>query len=126
MARRSAASRDRQRLTKLLRICEALPEVVVSGAQHRAFRVRKKTFAYYLNDHHGDGIIAISFKASFEDQSLLVENEPELFYVPAYVGARGWVAMRLDLPRVDWELAKELIFDAYRLQAPRRLATQVA
>ena len=98
----------------------------MSGDHHRGFRIRKKTFAYYMNDHHGDGIIGISVKASFEDQSLLVESDPELFYVPAYVGAKGWVAMRLDLPRVDWELAKDLLVDAYRMQAPRRLAAQVA
>lgn len=123
---RSAAARERQRRAKLLRICEELPEIAVTGEQHRGFRVRKKSFAYYLKDHRGDGIIAICFKASFEDQRLLIESDPELFYVPAYVGAKGWVAMRLDLPCVDWDLARELLFDAYRMQAPRRLAARVA
>src|SRR5262245_61275295 len=44
---------DPKRLAQLLGICEALPEVDISGDQHLAFRIRNKTFAYYLDDHHG-------------------------------------------------------------------------
>ncbi len=48
---------DPERLQQLLHICEALLEIDISGDQHVALRIRKKTFAYYLDDHHGDGIL---------------------------------------------------------------------
>lgn len=118
-------SRDRARLAKLLGICEALPEIDISGDQHLAFRIRGKTFAYYLYDHHGDGIVAITCKATRQHQQELVARNPEYYYVPSYVGPKGWVALRLDLPRIDWGDVANLIFNAYRLQAPRRLAEQV-
>jgi hypothetical protein len=116
---------DPERLSRLLAICHALPELVVSGDQHIAFRIRKKTFAYYLDDHHGDGIVSICCKSTLERQSELVGRHPERYYVPDYVGPKGWVALRLDLPEVDWEGVSSLLFAAYRLQAPRRLADQV-
>jgi hypothetical protein len=118
-------SRDGERRAKLLGFCEALPEIDVSGEQHLAFRVRKRTFAYYLNDHHGDGIVSICCKADGVQQQDLVARAPERYYVPAYLGARGWVALRLDLPEVDWGEVVRLLFNAYRMQAPRRLAEQV-
>ncbi len=119
------SSRDRDRLAKLLGICEALPEIDVWGDQHLAFRIRGKTFAWYLSDHHGDGIVSICCKATPEHQGKLVARDPERYYVPSYVGPKGWVALRLDLPRIDWGEVAKLLFDAYRLQAPRRLAAQV-
>jgi hypothetical protein len=125
MAAREGESRDRERLAKLLGLCEALPEIDVSGDQHRALRVRGKTFAYYLNDHHGDGIVSICCKATVPHQQDLIARDPEAYYVPAYLGPKGWVALRLDLPRIDWGEVVDLVFNAYRLQAPRRLAEQV-
>lgn len=119
------ASRQQQRLSKLLRIAEALPEIEVTGDQHLAFRIRKKTFAYYLNNHHGDGIVSVCCKANFDAQSTLVETDPERFYVPAYIGAKGWVAMRLDQGGVDWALLSDLLVNAYRAQAPRTLARRL-
>src|SRR5262249_21347353 len=102
MDRRTMSARDPDRLAKLLEFCDALPEAEVSGEPHRAFRVRGKTFAYYLNDHHGDGIVSLCAKATPQRQRDLVEAEPERYYVPAYLGPKGWVALRLDLPSVDW------------------------
>jgi hypothetical protein len=116
---------DPERLATLLNLCHAFPEVDVSGDQHIAFRVRKKTFAYYLDDHHGDGIVSICCKSTHDRQAKLVGHHPERYYVPDYVGHRGWVALRLDLPAVDWDEVASLLSAAYRLQAPRRLAEQV-
>jgi hypothetical protein len=98
------------RRTRLIRICEALPEVIVetAGETHLAFRIRKRIFAYYLFDHHGDGIIAFCCKSNLNEQRRLVRNDPESFFVPAYLGAKGWVAIRLDLDEVDWETVSEL------------------
>lgn len=118
--------RDRSRLAKLLGIAEALPAFEVrSEGRHRGFRIRGKTFAGYLYDHHGDGMVAICCKSTRERQRALVASDPETYFVPSYVGRAGWVGIRLDLARVDWEVVAEMLFAAYRLQAPRRLATLV-
>ena len=87
-----------------MEICSAYPEVVVeaAGEGHLSFRVRKKTFGYYAFNHHGDGKIAFYCKSSLTDQRRLVREDAETFFVPAYLGARGWVAVRLDLQEVDW------------------------
>lgn len=123
----AARSRNRKqaRLDRLLDIAGALPEIDITGDPHRTFRIRKKNFAYYLDDHHGDGIVALSCKATFEEQADLVEMDPDKFYVPSYVGSKGWVAIRLDLPRVDWPQVEALLMGAYRSSAPKKLVAQL-
>lgn len=115
------------RRERLLKICESFPEVVVevAGDQHLAFRIRKRIFAYYLLDHHGDGIIAFTCKSSVSEQRLLVKDDPESFFVPPYLGSKGWIAIRLDLDEVDWETVSELARRAYQDVAPRKLAALV-
>jgi hypothetical protein len=116
---------DAKRLARMLAICDALPEIEVSGDQHLALRIRKKTFAWYLDDHHGDGIVSICCKSTLARQRELVARHPDRYYVPDYVGPKGWVALRLDRPIVHWEEVAAVLIEAYRLQAPRRLAEQV-
>lgn len=112
-----------QRLDRVTKICRALPEVSFELAgKHASYQVRKKTFAYYLNDHHGDGIIAICAKVLPGDNTALIAAKPAKFYMPAYIGPRGWVALRLDIPGVDWNEVSELIRGSYRLVAPQKLA----
>jgi predicted DNA-binding protein (MmcQ/YjbR family) len=53
---------------------------------------------------------------------MLVAENPASFYVPPYVGSKGWVGIRLDVGTVDWDEVRELIIDSYRLTAPKRLA----
>jgi hypothetical protein len=115
------------RRTRLVGICEAFPEVRIEpgGDGHLAFRIRKKTFAYYLFDHHGDGKIAFCCKANLSEQRRFVKDDPESFFVPTYLGAKGWIAIRLDLDEVDWETVKELARRAYQAVAPRKLAALV-
>ena len=114
------------RLTGVTKICLALPEATrrLSGS-HAAFLVRKKTFAYYLSDHHGDGIVAVTCKVAPGDNSLLVAAQLGRFYLPAYIGPKGWVALRLDIGDIDWEEVTELVSDSYRRIAPKRLAALV-
>ena len=116
-----------QRRTRLVEICRALPDIVVevAGEQHLVFRIRKKTFAYYLFDHHGDGMIAFCCKSSLSDQRRLVKEDPISFFVPPYLGSKGWIAIRLDLDEVDWETVSELARRAYQDLAPRKLAALV-
>jgi hypothetical protein len=106
-------------------IVAELPEATCTGDQHLTLAVRKKTFGYFLDDHHGDGRVAIACKAAPGEQEALVRSDPARFYVPAYLGARGWVALRLDVGRVNWGEVRELLLDAYRLQAPRRLVAEL-
>jgi len=115
-----------RRLTRLTKICLALPEAArdVHGS-HAAFRVRKKVFAYFLNNHHGDGIVAVTCKVFPGDNAALIAAQPDRFYMPAYIGPRGWVALRLDRAEVDWEEVAEIVACSYRLCAPKRLAAMV-
>jgi hypothetical protein len=120
-----SASAPRRR--RLVKICQAFPEVRVeaAGETHLAFRIRKRIFAYYLFDHHGDGMIAFTCKSNLSEQRRLVKDDPASFFVPAYLGSKGWVAIRLDLDEVDWETVAELTRRAYQDVAPRKLAALI-
>lgn len=110
------------RLVRLTKICLALPETARDyNGSHAGFLVRKKTFAYFLNDHHGDGIVAVACKVLPGDNAALVETHAARFYLPAYIASRGWVGLRLDTARVDWSEVKELVTTSYRLVAPKTL-----
>jgi len=110
-----------KRLTRLTRIALALPEAArqIYGS-HAQFLVRKKTFAYFLDDHHGDGIVAVTCKVLPGDNKALAESQPRRFYLPAYIASKGWVALRLDVGKVDWDEVKELLLGSYALVAPKR------
>ena len=116
-----------QRRARLIKLCQTLPQVdpEVAGDEHIAFRASKKIFAYYLFDHHGDGRIAFCFKSNLSEQRRQVRDDPEGFFVPAYLGAKGWIAMRLDLDEVDWELVADFARSAYLMVASRKLAALV-
>src|SRR5579864_4817573 len=119
-------SPEDRRLVRLTKICLALPESTRERqGEHAAFRVRKKTFAYFLNDHHGDGIVAVTCKVLPGDNTALAAASPERFYMPAYIGSRGWVALRLDAGAIDWDEVSELAATSYRLVAPKSLAARV-
>ena len=123
MAKRSA---ERTQLSRLTEIALKLPETSrkIYGS-HAQFLVRKKTFAYFLDNHHGDGIVSISGKVLPGDNKALAEAQPKRFYLPAYIGSRGWVALRLDVGKIDWEEVEELLKGSYGLVAPGKLAEQV-
>jgi predicted DNA-binding protein (MmcQ/YjbR family) len=116
-----------QRRAQLVRVCAAFPQVDVEvvGDQHLAFRINKKTFAYYLFDHHGDGRIAFCFKSNLSEQRRQVRDDPEDFFVPPYLGSKGWIAIRLDSGEVDWEIVTDFARRAYQALAPRKLAALV-
>jgi predicted DNA-binding protein (MmcQ/YjbR family) len=114
-----------RRLARFAEICLGFPEATrQESGRHASFVVRKKTFAYYLDDHHGDGIIAVCCKTAFGENAERASAEPERFYLPAYIGPRGWVALRLDGGAIDWDEVTELAVESYRLVAPKRLAAQ--
>jgi hypothetical protein len=113
----------RQRVAEL---CESLPETVVepAGAQHLAFKVNKKIFGYYCCDHHGDGVLGVWCKAPPGEQGRVVAERPGVYFVPAYVGSKGWIGIRLDTARVDWAAIKDHLFAAWLMTAPARVGKQ--
>jgi phosphoribosylglycinamide formyltransferase-1 len=113
-----------KRREKLVALCTALPEAEYRGGQHGRFSVRGKTFAYYLFDHHGDGKIAVTCKVPPGMHALLAAADPERFFVPPYLGPKGWIALRLDTEKVDWKEVEELVGGSYRLIAPKSLASK--
>jgi hypothetical protein len=114
------------RLTRLREICAALPEAAgEQQGRHVGFAVRGRRFAWYLDDHHGDGRIALVCKAGPGMTEGLAAAEPARYFVPAYVGARGWVGLRLDVGEVDWDEVGGLLTESYRLVAPKRLVREV-
>jgi len=115
-----AAAED-PRLARVSKICLVLPntERKVHGS-HAQFLVRKKTFAYFLNDHHGDGIVSITGKVLPGENQALAAAQPTRFYLPAYIGPRGWVALRLDVGKIDWDEVSELVRCSFQLVAPKK------
>lgn len=116
-----AEERERT-LERLREICLGLPEVS-ERLSHGAptFFVRgKRAFLMVLTDHHGDGRFAIWCAAPDGLQRLLVENDPEKFFVPPYVGHRGWLGVRLDRS-LDWTELAGIAEDAYAEVAPAKL-----
>ena len=117
-----ARTKTRNRLVRLSGICLAFPAAVREDkGDHAGFLVAKKVFAYYLNNHHGDGIVSVCCKVLANDNKWLVEANPRKFYMPAYIGPRGWVGLRLDLATVDWTEVKELVLGSYSQVAPQKL-----
>ncbi len=111
------------RLTSVTEIGLALPEASRElHGSHASFLVRKKPFAYFLNDHHGDGIVGITCKVMPGENNALVAAQPHRFYLPAYLASRGWVALRLDIGRINWTEVRDLLIGSYLLLAPKTLA----
>src|SRR5882672_10588365 len=111
---------EKVQLTRLTEIALKLPEATRKFyGSHAQFLVRKKTFAYFLDNHHGDGIVAVTGKVLPGDNKALAEAQPQRFYLPAYIGSKGWVALRLDVGKIDWDEVRELLSGSYTLIAPR-------
>ena len=109
-------------LDRLRRICLALPEATEKIAWGEpTFRVGGKLFAQLDDHHHGADHFAVWLAAPLGAQEMLVYADPARYFVPPYVGPRGWVGVRLD-GKVDWAAVARLARDAYLQVAPRRLA----
>jgi predicted DNA-binding protein (MmcQ/YjbR family) len=115
-----------ERLVRVTKICLGFPHAEREAmGSHAGFKVKKKTFAYFLNDHHGDGIVGMWCKVLPGDNASLIKADPKRFYMPAYVGSRGWVGLRLDGKRIDWDEVAELARGSYQLVAGKMLAALV-
>jgi len=125
-ARRTGAA-GRGSRDKTTAVCLALPSAeCTDSADHRIYRVRGKVFAYYLDNHHGDGIVAVCVKSELGENVDRARREPERYYLPAHIGPRGWFGVRLDRGRVDWREVAELVERSFRLTAPKSLVRKLA
>lgn len=106
-------------------LCTRLPaSEAVSSHGMTNYRVRGKTFAMYALNHHGDGRIALWLNLPAGAQALYVHEEPRNYFVPPYVGPRGWLGVRLDLG-LAWSHVTRLVREAYEHVAPLQLAQQI-
>lgn len=81
-----------------------------------------KFFAYVSVNHHGEDAVALLVKTSGPDEmAALIDADPDIYYRPAYYGASGWIALKLDRPGVDWEHVAEWLAKSWRASAPKRL-----
>jgi len=115
----------RDPLPALRRLCLALPETTerLSHGEPTWFVRGKQTFVMYA-DHHHDHRLTFWCAAPEGAQEILVGSHPDRFFVPPYVGHRGWLGVYLDVP-VDWNAIADLVADAYRAVAPRRLVAEL-
>ena len=112
---KSANKRDRVKA-----LCEALPHAErTAQGDHDTYRVRGKVFAYFLDNHHGDGIESVCVKSELGENVDRARLFPERFYLPDYIGSRGWFGMRVDRGRVPWLEVAEVLERSYRLTAPK-------
>jgi hypothetical protein len=114
---------ERERTLRRIRaICLALPETSerLSHGVPTFFVRGQRAFLMVLTNHHGDGRFAIWCAAPAGMQAMLVEADAERFFVPPYVGHRGWLGVRLDRGH-DWDEIAGIAEDAYAEVAPPQL-----
>lgn len=114
-------------LQRLREICLALPEAFEKEAWGECtFRVTGGSmFAMTDNHHHGSSHVAVWVKAPPLEQEMLVQADAKRFFVPPYVGPKGWIGVRLDY-KVDWDELAVILKDGYIMSAPKRLHQRVA
>lgn len=108
--------------SELRRICRRFPEATekpFGGHTAPAFRVRDNLFLMVSEDRR-----SFTCKAPPGVQQVLVSSDPDRFFVPPYVGSKGWVGVRIG-PATDWLEVAELAEDSYRMIAPKRLVAQL-
>jgi hypothetical protein len=110
---------SRGRVDRLRTICLALPETTEKTAWGEpTWRVRGRLFAQLDDHHHGADRLAVWLPAALGVQELLIKSDPKRFFVPPYVGPRGWIGVRIDR-RPNWRLVTTLVHDAYAQVAPQ-------
>ncbi|WOK36912.1 phosphoribosylglycinamide formyltransferase [Sphingomonas sp. C3-2] len=118
-------SRPEWLLEKVRALALGLPEATEKLSHGTpAFHIAGgKFFAYFSHDHHGDSITSVLVKTTGpEEQAMLIDADPDIYYKPPYLGPSGWVGMRLDGGDVDWAHVEERLTASWRMVAPKKLA----
>jgi len=110
-------------LEQVAALASALPEVEAKESHGAAgWRVGGKFFAYFNDQHHGEPHIALLVKTSGPDEmTALIENDPEVWFRPAYYGASGWAGLILNRADVDWDQVADWLARSWRAVAPKKL-----
>jgi len=113
-------------LTELRAHCLVLPEATerLSHGEPTWFVRGRKVFVTFAGRHHDDRV-AFWCAAVAPERDALVAEDPTRYFVPPYVGGRGWLGVYMDHGRVDWAEVGEIVREAYRLIAPKKLAALV-
>lgn len=109
-------------VARVRELCLALPEAEekpFGGHSAPSFRVRDKLFVMTSEDG-----TSMTMKARPGIQQILVGDDLSRFFVPRYVGSKGWIGVRLDVDQ-DWDEIGELIEESYRMTAPKRLSARL-
>jgi hypothetical protein len=78
------------------------------------FRVRNKIYAMFdEKERH------LWIKSTHDEQAALIAMDPDAFFVPSYVGSKGWIGVVVS--KADRGEVEELLTEAWRLTAPKRL-----
>ncbi len=106
-------------------VCLSFPEAEeVSSHGSPDFRVRGKNFATYVINHHGDGHVALWLRSPPGAQQLYSEMEPEYYFVPPYVGPKGWLGVELNTG-ISWRTVAQRVREAYEEVAPPALRAAI-
>jgi hypothetical protein len=110
---------DKQ-LKRVRALTDSLPDVTEKISHgFPTFFVKKKCFAYFLNNHHNDGRLALWCMAPPGAQAMLVDSNPDHYFVPPYVGHMGWVGVRLDKDN-EWPQIAAVLEAAYEARAAKK------
>jgi len=113
-------TRQINHLDRLRKACGAMPECEEKLSHGEpAFFVRKKLFAMFADNHHGDGHVAVWLPAAPGVQPEMIGDAPETFFRPPYVGCRGWIGV--ELGRIGDDELLALVRTAWRIVAPKKL-----
>jgi predicted DNA-binding protein (MmcQ/YjbR family) len=114
-----------EKLERLRGICLALPDASEKLAWgDPTWRVRDRIFAMQKGNHEG-GRPSLWLKGASGAQEALVGARPSVFFVPPYVGNKGWVGIYLDAASVEWDVVADLIVESWRLIAGPRLSARL-
>lgn len=114
-----------QTLASIRALCAAFPQTSERPSHGSAtwFVGAKRSFASVGDNHHGDGRFALSCAAPPGALAMLVESDPDVYFVPPYVAHLGWIGVHLD--RAPWPMVAAALEQAYLVRAPAKLAAQL-
>lgn len=123
---RALSAADQRLVARIREICLALPEANerISHGEPTWFAGKGKVFAMIDGHHHDSPHLSVWLPQPFDAQEALIDGDPERFFKPPYVGAKGWVGVVLDT-KPDWSMVAGLVREAYRQVASARLRNQL-
>ncbi len=111
------------RLVRVRKIALALPEASekISHGTPTFWVADKKVFIWFMHDVHGNGITGLCVKTAIkEEQEILLEANPELYFKPPYLAFQGWIGLNLNAAP-DWDHVTDWAQKSWRLVAPAKL-----